>query len=106
MFGLEIFWWWQYVADLFSLALAACLAIYGLILTQWPPPKTTQRWFTVGAALLASGVVFWNTAVYAIPPHPRMSVSLFMIMLTWTTLKYRARVQARSEVQHRRAEDE
>lgn len=102
MYGLEDFWWWSHVADFISLALAACLAIYGFILTQWPPPKTILRWFTVSSAFIASGVVFWNV-IEPIPPHPRISVAVFMVLLTITTLKYRAGISA--QIEHRRADD-
>jgi hypothetical protein len=98
--------WWKWVADIITIVMAASLFLLGVILIYWPKPRTWVRWQTMVFAFLASGVTFWHVAINHISPHPRIFMSVFVVSLTFSMLKYRATVVAKQDTMHRRVDDD
>lgn len=102
MLGLEDFWWFEHLADMFSLAMAGGLILLGVVLWTWPPPKSRLRYATAVSAWVAAFVVFWSATVRNLAPHPRMAVGLFIVLFTITMIKHRATVVAKQMSGERR----
>lgn len=103
---LDDFWWWEHIADLIALVMSGCLFIIGIILIKWPGPPTWARWGAVVMAFIASFVTFTHVAIIKVNPHPRISVSFFLVFLTIAMLKNRAVAEAKSDFYSRRATDD
>ena len=98
-------WWWEHVSQLISILLAGCLTLLSVVLLKWPPPKTTLRYATAASGLFASAVIFWSATISSLAPHPKIAMTLFIVLLTYTMLKHRASVTAKQDTSHRRADD-
>ena len=98
-------WWWEHVSQLISILLAGCLTLLSVVLMKWPPPKSTLRYVTAAAGLVTAAIVFWSAAISNLAPHPKISTTLFIALLTYTMLKHRAGVVAKQHTSHRRADD-
>ena len=98
-------WWWEHVSQIISIVLSGCLTLLSVVLLKWPPPKSTLRYVAATTGLVAAAIVFWSATISNLAPHPKIAMTVFIALLTYTMLKHRATVAGKQEFMQRRVDD-